>query len=515
MPDPHTSLFWLPADITVAQVLHAAEFPFSAQPSGSATPTILLDTFDWRLHARGWHAEWRNGTLTLFTAPGDLPQRQSVPTPPPFRCDELPAGAVSATLKPVIKMRALMPVAPFRETRTEIRVLDDLQKTTARLIEHTIEPDLPEAPAPLRLVELRPIRGYPKAARAVTRTLTEHGAEKATAHWRDDLIRACGNTPGGYSNKITVQLSPDMPAAEATKLLLKTILSGITTNQPYIAQDIDTEFLHDFRVSVRRTRAALSQIKAVFPVDDVAAFKRDFSFLGKLTNTLRDLDVYLLAADSYRKMLPPHMHPAIEPLFDHLRAQRADALAMVVTTLNGERYPQIIERWEAFLNAPIDPTPANALLPVETLAKTRIYRQYRKIVKMGNHLLKHPNDAELHELRLVAKKLRYLLEFFASLFPPKDMKRLIKQLKILQDNLGEFNDVCVQEEFLFNTALHHPPKVPWSAETTLAIGALIGVFDAQKTRVKADFAAIFTKFSAPKNQALFKKLFAPSKDGIA
>ncbi len=514
MPDSHTSLFWLPADTTIAQILHAAEFSFAEQPPGAATPTTLLDTFDWRLHARGWHAEWRNGTLTLFTTPDALPKRQSVPTPPPFRFEELSTGDAADALKPVIKMRALMPVAPFRETRTEIRVLDDLQKTTVRLIEHTIEPELPDTPT-LRLVALRPIRGYPKATRALTRALTEHGAEKATAHWRDDLIRACGKTPGGYSNKITVQLTPNMPAAEATKHLLKAILSGIIINQPYIAQDIDTEFLHDFRVSVRRTRAALSQIKAVFPDDDVAAFKRDFSFLGKLTNTLRDLDVYLLAADSYREMLPPHMHPAIEPLFNHLRAQRTDALATVVATLNGERYPQIIERWDAFLNAPIDPTPANALLPIETLAKTRIHRQYRKIVKMGNHLLKHPNDAELHELRLVAKKLRYLLEFFASLFPPKDMKRLIKQLKILQDNLGEFNDVCVQEEFLFNTALHHPPKAPWSAETTLAIGALIGVFDAQKTRVKADFAAIFTKFSAPKNQALFKKLFAPSKDGIA
>lgn len=514
MPDSHTSLFWLPADTTVAQVLHTAEFSFSEQPPGATTPTTLLDTFDWRLHARGWHAEWRNGTLTLFTAPGDRPQRQSAPSPPPFRFEELPKGVVSDALQPVIKMRALMPIAPFRETCTEIRVLDDLEKTTVRLIEHTIEPTPPDTPT-LQLIELRPIRGYPKAARAVTRTLTEHGAEKATAHWRDDLIRACGKNPGGYSNKITMQLTPDMPAAEATKLLLKTILLGIIINQPYIAQDIDTEFLHDFRVSVRRTRAALSQIKAVFPDDDVATFKRDFSFLGKVTNTLRDLDVYLLAADSYRKMLPPHMHPAIEPLFNHLRAQRASALATVVATLNGERYPQIIERWDAFLNAPLNPTPVNALLPVETLAKTRIHRQYRKIVKMGNHLLKHPNDAELHELRLVAKKLRYLLEFFASLFPPKDMKRLIKQLKILQDNLGEFNDVCVQEEFLFNTALHHPPKAPWSAETTLAIGALIGVFDAQKTRVKADFAAIFTKFSAPKNQALFKKLFAPSKDGIA
>ena len=75
-------------------------------------------------------------------------------------------------------------------------------------------------------------------------------------------------------------------------------------NEAGIRADWDTEFLHDFRVAIRRTRSALSQIKGVLPVDAVEHFKDAFRELGRSTNRLRDLDVYLLEEETYRAMLP-------------------------------------------------------------------------------------------------------------------------------------------------------------------------------------------------------------------
>ena len=51
---------------------------------------------------------------------------------------------------------------------------------------------------------------------------------------------------------------------------------------------------------------------------------------------------------------------------------------------------------------------------------------------------------DLHELRKVGKELRYLLEFFASLYPPEVGKPFVKTLKGLQDQLGRFQDHEVQ-----------------------------------------------------------------------
>ena len=120
----------------------------------------------------------------------------------------------------------------------------------------------------------------------------------------------------------------------------------------------------------------------------------------------------------------------------------------------------------------------------------------------------------LHALRIECKKLRYLMEFFASLFPAKEINELIQQLKKLQNNLGDFNDLCVQQEYLLNLAAEIPDdQQSQSRRTILAVGSLIGSLDAEKSRVKDSFAQTFIGFAAPANQKLFKTLFVSVKKG--
>ena len=78
-------------------------------------------------------------------------------------------------------------------------------------------------------------------------------------------------------------------------------------NEPGVRADIDSEFLHDYRVAVRRTRSALSQIKDVLPEDKVEHFKTEFGWLGQMTGPTRDLDVYLLQFEHLRNQLPEYM----------------------------------------------------------------------------------------------------------------------------------------------------------------------------------------------------------------
>jgi len=146
------------------------------------------------------------------------------------------------------------------------------------------------------------------------------------------------------------------------------------------------------------------------------------------------------------------------------------------------------------------------------LAGERIYKRYRGVIKSGNRILENSEDEMLHALRIECKKLRYLMEFFASLFPAKEINELIQQLKKLQNNLGDFNDLCVQQEYLLNLAAEIPDdQQSQSRRTILAVGSLIGRLDAEKSRVKDSFAQTFTGFAAPANQKLFKALFATAK----
>jgi CHAD domain-containing protein len=56
--------------------------------------------------------------------------------------------------------------------------------------------------------------------------------------------------------------------------------------------------------------------------------------------------------------------------------------------------------------------------------------------------------AELHDLRIVAKKQRYAADFFAGLYPSRGAGRYIRALSSLQDILGAMNDTANAKRLL-------------------------------------------------------------------
>jgi CHAD domain-containing protein len=153
--------------------------------------------------------------------------------------------------------------------------------------------------------------------------------------------------------------------------------------------------------------------------------------------------------------------------------------------------------------------------PILDLARQRIYKRYRRVIKRGRHIVKDRNEDQMHALRIDCKKLRYLLEFFRDLFPGKPMKRLIKYLAQLQNNLGEFHDLAVQEDYLQAIAAEFPLRQRQGRQTLLAIGGLVEKLDAEKEAAKADFERVFAEFDSGKTERYFKKFFAVSDRHVA
>ena len=169
-----------------------------------------------------------------------------------------------------------------------------------------------------------------------------------------------------------------------------------------------------------------------------------------------------------------------------------------------------MQDWETFLNEPQNgPVPEpDAERPVFDLARKRIYKQYKDIVKTGNQILEKGDDEMLHHLRIQCKKLRYLIQFFTNLFPPKKINLWVEQLKKLQDRLGDYNDLSVQVEYLYVVAENLPSNRSQMKKTLVAIGSLIDKLDTKRQAEKESFAKTFTRFSSSQNQMLFQELFA-------
>jgi CHAD domain-containing protein len=316
--------------------------------------------------------------------------------------------------------------------------------------------------------------------------------------------------PGSYSTKFAAALDPAMRSDEAMKLLLRFLLQVMRINEGNIEKDLDTEFLHDFRVALRRARSALSEMGQVFPPEVTDRFEKVLAIVGRISNPLRDLDVFLQDESNHKAMLPAALRDDIDPLFKYLRKERSRAFWGLVQHLRSKKYRKNMGSWITYLSEKTANSRASsdARLPIGDVARIRILRKYRRIVDRGNEVLVNPKDKKLHLLRLACKELRYLLEFFASLFPREKVDVVIQQLKKLQDLLGRFNDLRIQEEYLLTVAGEFPRRGKQGTRTLLAIGSLIGTLDREKQTVKEAFAKTFGGYASRANQELFRELVA-------
>lgn len=488
----------------------ADQYTIKKEPAVFESLTFF-DTFDWRLF---------NKSLVLYQSGNKLFLRKLTKSEILHTVEitslsgfiwDFPDSKLKNHLMPIIKMRTLLKLAKVDSRSTTYRILNRNEKTVARLAFEEILPSgEKDAPSRAAYLWLKPVRGYTKYYQNLTKRCKESDfviSKNEDVYFR--ALKFVNKEPGSYSGKFNIQLDPDMRADDATKVILRFLLQIMRINEVNIIKDLDTEFLHDFRVAVRRTRSALGQIKNVFPMETTNRFKKDFAYVGKLSNELRDLDVYLLKEDIYKAKLPSALQNDIEPLFKYLRQERSKALQKYLNSLKSKKYAKIINDWETFLNQQRkdSETTVNAKLSIIYLAQKRIYMKYRGVVKAGNLIIENTEDEMLHVLRIQCKKLRYLMEFFSSLFPRKKIKGLIKQLRKLQNNLGDFNDLCVQEEYLMSTAKKLPVTHQQLKKTLVAVGSLIGTLNREKQTAKNAFAKTFTGFASPANRKLFRELF--------
>ncbi|MCW4026403.1 MAG: CHAD domain-containing protein [Candidatus Bathyarchaeota archaeon] len=475
-----------------------------------------LDTFDWRLYRKKrvlWFEEGRTeGVLCLEASSGESEFRIPLADCPGFVWD-LPDGAIREDLSRIVERRRLLNVVEVQLLRHTLRLLDGREKTVATVdICSAIREGRalnPEQP-PLSFLQVTPIKGYEEDFEKLLGALEDYPEGSRTDRSRFELLLECGDrTPGDYTSKLTIDLHPEMTTAESTRLIHRVLLSTLLANEDGTRHDLDSEFLHDFRVATRRTRAALSQIRGVFPKEAVRHFSKEFAWLGQVTGPTRDLDVYLLQMDDYEKSLPEDIRPDLGHLKDFLVEHQRIEQRKLVRALNQNRFKKLVKEWEEFLSAPRPESAAmrNADTPIIETSSARIWKVFRRIIKTGTRIEESTPAEALHRLRIECKKLRYLLEFFRSLYSGEEMKSLIKSLRGLQNNLGDFNDCQVQQEKLIEFARQMVDERNARPQTLMAMGRLVERLEKRQQAERGKFSERFAAFSSKGNRSRFRELF--------
>jgi CHAD domain-containing protein len=452
------------------------------------------DTFDGRLHAAQLHlllAGGREAELILASA-HSVPASLALSTVPHF-VDGLPAGPFRSRLAAVVEMRAVLPTVGCTAEVTQawrrdgslkavsaVRILSDVRTACGELL-------------PTTVVEVDELSGHPGAAKRTRQLIAASGWVESELTLVELIATATGSDLAGFRDSPTVPLKPEDSAIDGFAAVLQNLASSITANLAGAIADTDTEFLHDVRVAIRRTRAILSRSKRVLPEEARQQFQLAFADFGRQTSAVRDLDVSLLGWDQDVASLSPTTRRALSAIRPILVQRRCDAQRELREVLASPAIRKLLDSWSEYLTESGSAEAAGR--PLGAFVADQIMKVERRLLTDGRAITDESPASEVHQLRKDAKRLRYLVECFGGLPGDVPRKAFVRQLKALQNNLGVHQDAEVQVEWLRNVVLSDP-SVRSHDELLVAVGQLIESLEQRQREARREFADRFRRFDS-------------------
>lgn len=327
-------------------------------------------------------------------------------------------------------------------------------------------------------LEIELLRGSPLAVIEVARQIVRrHGAwiDPASKAERGHRLAAGERGPTALRAR-AVRLEPQADLDQALAQVLAECRRHLVGNLAHLAADEAhaPEPVHQARVALRRLRSALRLFGSP-RTDSLDAPAR--ALAGELGQA-RERDVLLA---SIVPALAAAGAPSPDPRADTRapiapqRVARAGSSQLLVLDLLA------IEQELRGAMGATSPTPGTIRATAERLGTTlaawhrRVRRDARNFATL--------DDAGRHRLRRRMKRLRYGLEFCATLCRRKRYRRFIEALGLAQEALGRYNDL-VEATGHYRAAVAHDPQA-W-----FAVGWLTAEATAQAARCTDALAAL-------------------------
>jgi CHAD domain-containing protein len=300
-----------------------------------------------------------------------------------------------------------------------------------------------------------------------------------------DLLRESGATPSEGTPKVFRALGLDFsievkpPGSSATPLervlaTMRAHLEGVRAHDPGTRLGTDPEELHRMRVAARRLRAVLRAARSMFSLKPMKALREELKWLGTTLGGGRDLDVMRDHLREELGRLDPQDRGAGRSLLRRLEKARGRARDEILAALDSARYLMLLDRIEDTISRPPVVDGDVSLADVAD-------REWRKLRKTVKALPATPTDADLHAVRIKAKRARYAGEL-AVPEAGHPAERFVDRMKELQDVLGEHQDAVVAEARLRELAKAAP-----GSRTGFVAGLLVERQHARRQAARAAF----------------------------
>ena len=325
---------------------------------------------------------------------------------------------------------------------------------------------------PIREAELELIEGDPKALLGIAQELFAGQAvhlssmSKAERGYRLllKIFEARPEVTPAKAGEADVKSGQSCGAAFAA--ILRSAGEQIIHNRTVVLETDVAEGPHQLRVGLTRLRSAHRALKPLIDAPDFHQLEDDARAIARAVGELRDADVLIEDIFAPVAGAVPDQH-GFDALRRALQAHRQVKQDPARRCLGSEQWSRLLlglALWPPMLKR----DPSLQEHPIEDYAKQALKKRWKKVAKCGRGIDRLEPE-EKHRMRRSLKKLRYLIEFFAPLFPSKDVKSFVKQLKTLQDVFGYINDVRMAEQLRTIAAEHGDGR-----DCAVAAGVVLG-----------------------------------------
>ena len=407
------------------------------------------DTEDWRLYRAGYALRVRrDGKSVEATMKALVPAEEGVrrrrEISEPLRSGGMKTlrrarGPVGERLRSLAGARDLRPLFENRTRRRvfELRPEGDADDSCGEvaLDESEISANGESARLSRVEVEVGPGDGQDRVEGLVESLRASLGLRPTETSKFGTGLAVAGLTPGGAPDLGPAEVDASMTAGEVAFAVLRRHFSIMLDHEPGVRLGEDPEELHDMRVATRRLRATL-KLYAPFLPKRAERLERDLKWLAGSLGDVRDLDVHL---DHLSREAPGWDEETLERVSAALEERRDEARRRMMETLDADRYERLVSGLSGMVRrgrSPEEPP------PILEAAPEIVGRRYKKVRKAAKKLEPGSPPEDFHDLRKKGKRLRYAIEPLQGIYG-KPAKKMVDLLKVMQDDLGEHQDLVV------------------------------------------------------------------------
>lgn len=245
-----------------------------------------------------------------------------------------------------------------------------------------------------------------------------------------------------------------MTLEQAFEVMAFNCLSQLESSALILSENYDIEALHQMRVGLRRLDALLEFYKDMVKISK--ELKSELKWLSQQLSIVRDRDVLVHSTLPMINNNPKDKSNDSETqltqyLADHFEVEESHQ--HIIALIRSRRYIKLYRKlteyllqtgWRQELSAK-----SRSLITQEIsfTAPAQLKKQRKVLVELYKKI-DFKQSKSVHRVRIAAKRLRYSIELFQSLYPQNKVSAYIKKLIRLQDCLGLLNDIKVANQLL-------------------------------------------------------------------